>query len=291
MRCSDAAPDNAMNPIIPLPLRPFAPALWRTSLAGSRSASCTPLYVAHSVGPRHPVPGRLLSAHGWWELTAVLQGSVRIVTPQSPVEVSQGELILLGPRLRHAEVGETSATIWIGLAGRQVAGAAARLSPTTKIRSSALVDSVERLWLFARQQGGPIGPELDAWTAHVMASFFRLALEPAAAAAATSWIEAAVTWIEGHMDESIRIADLARRAGCSEGHFCRAFRARTGFPPVVYILRTRMQRALHLLHQTNWTVAEVARAVGIENAFYFSRAFRRIHGQSPSESRTGGRAH
>jgi AraC-like DNA-binding protein len=264
---------------------PFAPALWQSSLLGSRSAWCTPLYIAHSSAPRKPIPFRLARAHGWWELTAVLSGSVRIVTPRGPVELASYDLALLGPRVRHCEEGETSETIWIGFAGRHVEKAAIKLGPLTVVRSRALVESAERLWLFARQQGGPIGPELDAWTAHLLATFFRLVSQPAAAAAATDWIEAAIAWIEGHLEEPIRITVLAQRFGCSEGHFCRAFKARTGHPPVTYILRVRMQRALQLLHQTDWTITEIARAVGIDNPFYFSRAFRRIHGRSPSESR------
>jgi AraC-like DNA-binding protein len=199
------------------------------------------------------------------------------------------ELLLLAPGASSSEEGEMADTIWLGFTGERVAAATRRLEPITVVRSHALTESVERMWLFTHQRGGPIGPELDAWTAQILSEFIRLANPSVTAHQAVDWVEDAIQWIEHNLEaaEPIRVSDLARRFKCSEGHFCRVFRARTGHPPVTYILRVRIRRSLHLLQNTDWPVAEIARAVGIVNPFYFSRAFRKIMGKNPTDCRKG----
>jgi AraC-like DNA-binding protein len=219
----------------------------------------------------------------------MIRGSTRITAGDSTITESKDELLLLAPGVSSSEEGEMADTIWLGFAGERAATATRGLGPVTLVRSRALTESVERLWLFAHQRGGPIGPELDAWTAQILAQFVRLADPSGAAHQAADWVEDALRWIERHLEaaEPIQVSKLARQFKCSEGHFCRVFRSRTGYPPVTYLLRARIRRALHLLQKTNWPVAEVARTVGIANPFYFSRAFRRITGKNPSECRKG----
>jgi AraC-like DNA-binding protein len=266
------------------PVQKFDDSLWTASPYGARSAECSPLYIDRYAGVR---TASATYRYNNWELTAVISGSTRITTGKTTVSEGKDELLLLAPRVRTAEEGEMADTIWLGFTGERVATATRGLGPITIVRSHALTESIEQLWLFAHQRGGPIGPELDAWTARIVAEFVRLANPSATAHPAVDWLEDALRWIEINLEkaETIRVTDLARRFKCSEGHFCRVFRARTGFPPVTYILRARIRRSLHLLEKTGWPIAEVARAVGIANPFYFSRAFRNILGKNPTDYR------
>jgi len=263
----------------------FDDSLWTDSPYGGRSAECSPLYIERCASGRTTPAPHMYSC---WELTAVMSGSTRITTGKTTVTESQDELLLLAPHTRHSEAGERADTIWLGFTGERAAVATRELKPVTIVRSHTLTESVERLWLFARQQGRPIGPELDAWTAQILAEFVRLARQSAGTAhPAAGWVEEAIQRIEAHLGaaEPLRVSELARRFGCSEGHFCRVFRARTGLPPVSYILRARIKKSLHLLQNTDWPVSEVARAVGLANPFYFSRVFRKVTGKNPSVCR------
>ena len=271
---------RSISPLVHL----FDDALWTDSPYGARSAECSPLYIDRYAGGRKsPAP----NVYSCWELTAVISGSTRITTGKTAVTESKDELLLLAPHVRHSEEGTMADTIWLGFSGERVAAATRGLGPVTIVSSHALTESVERLWLFAQQRGRAIGPELDAWSAQILAGFVRLARQSAGKARASHWVEEAVRWIEGNLSEPMRVSDLARRFQCSGGHFCRVFRARTGHPPVTYILRARIRRSLHLLQHTDWPIAEVARAVGMSSPFYFSRVFRRIVGKNPSDCRGG----
>lgn len=74
-------------------------------------------------------------------------------------------------------------------------------------------------------------------------------------------------------------------AGLSVPHYSALFRRRTGYAPMDYFLRLKIQRAGQLLDTSALRVAEVASEVGCDDAFYFSRLFKKITGQSPRDYR------
>lgn len=83
------------------------------------------------------------------------------------------------------------------------------------------------------------------------------------------------------------VEQMAREAGLSVPHFTDVCRRQTGMPPLAYLIRLRLQRAMDLLQQGSHNVAEVARLVGYEDPFYFSRLFRKHLGMPPSACRQG----
>jgi AraC family transcriptional regulator of arabinose operon len=87
--------------------------------------------------------------------------------------------------------------------------------------------------------------------------------------------------LEAQLERPAALAGLAREAGLSVSRFSDTFRHHFGISPIRYLLRLRLQRATHLLRDRNLSIATVARAVGFEDAFFFSRQFRKEHGCSP----------
>jgi AraC-like DNA-binding protein len=98
-------------------------------------------------------------------------------------------------------------------------------------------------------------------------------------------MEAVATWMREHVGQRVSVTALARRAGLSPAHFSLCFKQHTGFAPIDYFLRLKIRRACGMLDGTLWTVGQIAREVGYEDAFYFSRLFRAIMGCSPKAYR------
>jgi AraC-like DNA-binding protein len=79
------------------------------------------------------------------------------------------------------------------------------------------------------------------------------------------------------------LAALAGQAGSSRSVLAERFARFVGQPPMHYLTRWRMQRAIHLLAQPGTTkVAAVAEAVGYESEAAFSRAFKKSVGVAPA---------
>jgi transcriptional regulator GlxA family with amidase domain len=85
--------------------------------------------------------------------------------------------------------------------------------------------------------------------------------------------------------EPLDIPHLARLACVSEAHFIRTFRATFGETPHRYLQRRRVERAIFLLSQSGEDVTTICLQVGFTSLGTFSRTFREIVGESPSEFR------
>jgi transcriptional regulator GlxA family with amidase domain len=85
--------------------------------------------------------------------------------------------------------------------------------------------------------------------------------------------------------QPLDVPTLARIAHVSEAHFIRTFRATFGETPHRYLQRRRVERAMHLLRETDRSVTEICFDVGFASLGTFSRTFRDILGESPTAYR------
>ena len=84
------------------------------------------------------------------------------------------------------------------------------------------------------------------------------------------------------------VPKLARIAYVSESHFIRAFKATFGETPHRYLQRRRIERAMYLLRTTALSVTDICMTVGFSSLGTFSRTFREVLGESPSQFRDRG---
>jgi AraC family transcriptional regulator, arabinose operon regulatory protein len=89
-------------------------------------------------------------------------------------------------------------------------------------------------------------------------------------------------FIDEHMDERVKVADLADMANLSLSRFHVFFKERMGESPMEYIKRVRIERSRQFLATTDWPIYAVAEAVGFVSQFHFSRAFKVQVGMTPS---------
>ena len=95
-------------------------------------------------------------------------------------------------------------------------------------------------------------------------------------------------YIHRNLTQPMTLEDLAKRNHISVTHFSRLFRQYFGTSPMHYIIQQRMTRAATLLTETTSPIRLVGEAVGYDDAYYFSRLFKRIIGITPRDYR---RAH
>jgi AraC family transcriptional regulator, transcriptional activator FtrA len=94
-----------------------------------------------------------------------------------------------------------------------------------------------------------------------------------------------VAWLEEHLDEPVKVEDLAARAAMSPRTFARRFLAATGSTPYQWLVRQRVQLARRLLEVTDLSVDAVAESSGFCTAANLRKHFTRVVHTSPQAYR------
>lgn len=89
------------------------------------------------------------------------------------------------------------------------------------------------------------------------------------------------TYMKQHYAEAIGWGELAAELHYSPAHLTKVFSQMTGQTPVKYLTELRIHEAMRLLTNSHLPVAEVGRAVGYPDQYYFSRIFKQKLGVSP----------
>ncbi len=103
--------------------------------------------------------------------------------------------------------------------------------------------------------------------------------------ARVSYVEKAESYIETNYSYPITVEDIAYYVGISRSHLFRSFQNYTRKSPKEYLTEYRIRQACRLLRETELSVSAIAYSVGFENNLYFSKAFKKQKGLSPSEYR------
>ncbi|GAA4317401.1 hypothetical protein GCM10023149_14940 [Mucilaginibacter gynuensis] len=89
-------------------------------------------------------------------------------------------------------------------------------------------------------------------------------------------------YIRVHLSDKLNIDALSQMAFMSKASFFRAFKHELGISPVDYIIKERIQLAKQLMNNPNNSISEACFKAGFNNLNYFSRAFKKVEGITPS---------
>lgn len=79
------------------------------------------------------------------------------------------------------------------------------------------------------------------------------------------------------------LEELANLCGISQGHLSRSFKQATGRHIHKFITEERIQTAMRLLGEDRLSCKDVALRLGFKSSAYFSTAFQRVTGKTPSQ--------
>ncbi|UMY55503.1 MULTISPECIES: AraC family transcriptional regulator [Paenibacillus] len=100
-----------------------------------------------------------------------------------------------------------------------------------------------------------------------------------------SHVDKATRYMSEQLESTVSLEQLSRHVQVSKQHLNLIFKQSTGYSPVDYYLRMKIQRASQLLDLTNASIKEVSIQLGFRDPYYFSRLFKKIMGCSPLEYR------
>ncbi|AMJ61938.1 GlxA family transcriptional regulator [Bosea sp. PAMC 26642] len=93
------------------------------------------------------------------------------------------------------------------------------------------------------------------------------------------------SWLAAHFSVASPVEEIVRRSGLAERTFKRRFTEATGFAPIDYVQRLRIEDAKRRLERTDAPADEISWKVGYEDAAFFRRLFKRVTGMTPGAYR------
>jgi AraC-like DNA-binding protein/mannose-6-phosphate isomerase-like protein (cupin superfamily) len=103
--------------------------------------------------------------------------------------------------------------------------------------------------------------------------------------ASSQVIDESIQYMTKHLSQNLSLSELANHVNLSVSHYSYLFKNKTGYSPIDYFLRLKIQRACQYLDITTLNIETIAGKVGFKDPYYFSRIFHQIMGQSPSTYR------
>jgi len=85
-------------------------------------------------------------------------------------------------------------------------------------------------------------------------------------------------WLSRHFSVAGPVEQAVRRSGVAERSFKRRFKKATGYSPIDYVQRLRVDEAKRRLERTGAPIDEIGWQVGYEDPTFFRRLFKRITG-------------
>lgn len=98
-------------------------------------------------------------------------------------------------------------------------------------------------------------------------------------------IRQVLTLMHANLSHGWTLEELGQQVGLSRSALAARFRSALGDTSLNHLRTLRMQKAMQLLADTRQSLEQVAQAVGYQDAFGFSKVFKRTTGQSPRQFR------
>jgi transcriptional regulator GlxA family with amidase domain len=95
----------------------------------------------------------------------------------------------------------------------------------------------------------------------------------------------AQAWLSTHFSVARPVDEMVHRSGLAGRTFKRRFTEATGFAPIEYVQRLRIEDAKRRLERTDASADEISWQVGYEDAAFFRRLFKRFTGLTPGAYR------
>lgn len=99
----------------------------------------------------------------------------------------------------------------------------------------------------------------------------------------TDKISVSISFMKTNLEETLTIDTLANQACFSVSRYSELFKQKTGYSPIQYFIRLKIQKACEYLYFTNLNIKEICKKVGFEDPYYFSRMFKKQIGLSPMQ--------
>lgn len=91
------------------------------------------------------------------------------------------------------------------------------------------------------------------------------------------------TYMEQNYNKDISLEKISKNMYLSPVYISKIFKEETGASPINHLIKIRLAKAKELLEEGELSVKAVAKEVGYDDAYHFSKIFKKYYGNPPSK--------
>lgn len=247
-------------------------------------------------------------SHDHLELAFVLAGAGRYHIEGEIYDVKEGDLLILNPGVKHqallGENGETATTeFFVGFSDIQLPDYPYNFLPvpngghiihTTgefKQKITRLCASMEAENMVCKEGRYFM---LKSYLMQMILLVIREQCSTISSSGGYSFesvnkkyvVDRIVTYFEDHYSDKISLDQIAENMYLSPFYISKIFKSEIGDTPIRHLINIRLEKARELLESGSaGSIQEIAAMVGYDDAYHFSKLFKKRYGISPSQAR------
>ena len=101
----------------------------------------------------------------------------------------------------------------------------------------------------------------------------------------TDIITNTINFLNDNLDKNIKIEFLAEKYNLSVSRYSEIFKKKTGYSPIQFFNKLKIEKSCQYLYFTDLRIKEICNKIGYDDPYYYSRAFKKLMGMSPSKYR------
>lgn len=247
-------------------------------------------------------------SHDHLELAYVVAGAGKYHIEGEMYNVKEGDLLIINPGVKHqallSEDSETPTTeFFVGVSDFQLPGYPFNYLPVPgngHIMHTAgeFKQKISRL-CSAMETENTVCKEgryfmLKAYLMQMLLLIIREQCETISPAGSYAFesvnkkyvVEQIVSYLEDHYNEKISLDQIAENMYLSPFYISKIFKSEIGDTPIRHLINIRLEKAKELLESgDSGSIQAVAAMVGYDDAYHFSKLFKKRYGISPSQAK------
>lgn len=245
-------------------------------------------------------------SHDFLEMAFVMSGNGRYRIEDCIYEVTEGDLLIINPGIRHQalilEGSDLPTTeFFVGFSNIHMKGQPANYLPLPDKEHILHTSGDLRQKLFkicsSMESENAVCREgryfmLKAYLMQMILLVAREQCEPVENSSGCTFessnkkyvVEQMISYFEDHYNDKVSLDQIAENMYLSPFYISKIFKSETGDTPIRHLINIRLEKARELL-ENGWgsSIQEVAASVGYDDAYHFSKLFKKRYGASPSQ--------
>lgn len=249
-------------------------------------------------------------SHDYLEIAFVLSGAGKYRLEDQIYDIQEGDLLILNPGVKHQalmnEEGEVGTTeFFIGCMNFQLKGELVNCLPLPGGSNILHTTGELRQRLFricssmeVEKASSKIGRYfmLKTYMMQIILLIIREQCQPVEHAEGYAFesvnkkyvVEQIVNYFEDHYNEKISLDSIAENMYLSTFYISKIFKSETGDTPIRHLINIRLEKARELLEKGHpGSIQEIAAMVGYEDAYHFSKLFKKHYNITPTQAKKG----